>query len=119
MKNLLLNLQSRVVLAAFCLFGATAGELAIALTQPIKADRYLLQAERELGSGDAAAALETLDRILALQARHGVELPDAFWFRRAEAAERAGGPELALEPLVRYSEQFGQDGEHYVAVLEL
>ncbi len=120
MKNLVLNLRSRVVLAALCLVGAAAGELAIAQLPPaVLVDRYLVQAERELGSGDPGAALETLERILELQSEQDVDIPEAFWFRRAEAAQRAGRPELALESLVRYFEQWGQDGEHYDAALEL
>ena len=83
------------------------------------ADRYLVQADRELRSGDAAAAVETLNLIMALQAEHGLEVPEVFWFRRADAAYAARDMELTLESVVRYIEVSGQDGEHYLAALEL
>ena len=37
------------------------------LPPEIMADRLLVQAERQIGNGDNAAAVATLDRILALQ----------------------------------------------------
>ena len=96
------------------------GELAIAQFPPgILADRYLVQAERELDTGDAAAAVETLSRIVALQAEHVIDIPDVFWFRRAEAAQEAGLQDLALESIIRYFDVSGQGGEHYLAALEL
>ena len=42
-----------------------------------------------------------------------------FWFRRAEAAYAARDMGLTLESVVRYIEVSGQDGEHYLAALEL
>lgn len=102
---------------ACLLFGRTLG--ADAAPPAIMADRYLVQAERELGAGDAVAAVETLNRIVALQAEHGLEIPDAFWFRRAQAAHEARLYDLAIESVVRYLEVAGQGGEHYVAALEL
>ena len=97
-----------------------AAELATAQLPPaILADRYLVQAERELGRGDPAAAVETLDRIVALEAEHGLEIPDVYWFRRAEAAHAAGLHDLAIESVVRYFEISGQEGEQYLAALEL
>ena len=97
-----------------------SGELAIAQLPPaIMADRYLVQAERELADGDPGAAVETLNRIVALQAEHGLEIPDQFWFRRAQAAHDAGLHELAIESVVLYLENAGQGSEHYRAALEL
>ena len=89
------------------------------LPPAIMADRYLVQAERELAEGDPGAAVETLNRIVELQAEHGLEIPAVFWFRRAQAAHDAGLHELAIESVVLYLENTGQGSEHYRAALEL
>lgn len=89
------------------------------LPPAIQADSFLVQAELELGSGDPAAAVATLDRIVRLQADHGLDIPEVFWFRRAQAGYAAGLHDLAIESSVRYLELAGQEGEHYVAALEL
>ena len=120
MQKLLLNLRSTVSLFWVLLPCFAAAELAMAQLPPtVMADRYLVQADRELRSGDAAAAVETLNLIVALQAEYGLEVPDMFWFRRAEAAYAARDMELTLKSVVRYIEVSGQDGEHYLAALEL
>ena len=120
MKKRTVKLRSRAVLPGVWLACLAAGELAIAQLPPtILADRYLVQAARELDTGDAAAAVETLSRIVALEAEHGLEIPDVFWFRRAEAAHEAGLQDLALESIIRYFDISGQGGEHYLAALEL
>ena len=120
MRNVFVNLRWRVALPGLLLACIAAGELATAQLPPaILADRYLVQAERELGSGDAAAAVETLNRIVALEAEQGLDIPEVFWFRRAEAAHAAGLHDLAIESVVRYFEISGQEGEHYLAALEL
>ena len=120
MQQLLLNLRSRGSLLWVLFACFAAAELASAQLPPaIMADRYLVQAERELGRGDPAAAVETLDRIVALEAEHGLEIPEVFWFRRAEAAHAARLHDLAIESIVRYFEISGQEGEHYLAALEL
>ena len=89
------------------------------LSPDIQADRYLVQAERQIRSGDHAGALATLDGILALQAEHGLEIPDAFWFKRAEVSRQAGLHAQAVESATRYLETAGRSGEHYMAALEL
>ena len=120
MQKLLLNLRSTVSLFWVLFPCFAAAELAMAQLPPtVMADRYLVQADRELRSGDAAAAVETLNLIVALQAEYGLEVPDMFWFRRAEAAYAARDMELTLKSVVRYIEVSGQDGEHYLAALEL
>ena len=120
MRNVLVYLRWRAALPGLLLACITAGEFATAQLPPaILADRYLVQAERELDSGDPAAAVETLNRIVGLEAEHGLEIPDVFWFRRAEAAHAARLHDLAIESVVRYFEIAGQEGEHYLAALEL
>ncbi len=49
-------------------------------------------------SGDYAAALETLEQVLTLQAEHELELPEGFWVQRAEEAKASADRRAALEP---------------------
>ena len=120
MRNVFVNLRSRVALLGSLLVCLAVGGFATAQLPPaIQADRYLVQAERELGSGDPATAVATLDRIMALQAEHGLDIPEVFWIRRAQASYDAGLHDLTIESIVRYLEITGQEGEHYVTALEL
>ena len=89
------------------------------LPPAIEADRLLLQAEQQMQDEDFGAALETLDRIIALQTEHNLELPPAFWFSHARVAMGVGLPEEAMASAIRYLEVTGQEGEHYVEALEL
>ena len=108
-----------LILAATLTLSWTLPAQAADLSPDIQADRFLVQAERQLRSGDHAGALATLDRILALQAEHGLEIPDAFWFKRAEVSRQAGLHAQAVESTTRYLEAAGRSGEHYMAALEL
>ena len=120
MKTTLECQRSALAVTGILLACFASGGLAMAQLPPaIMADRYLVQAERELAGGDPGAAVETLNRIVELQAEHGLEIPDQFWFRRAQAAHDAGLHELAIESVVLYLENTGQGGEHYRAALEL
>ena len=89
------------------------------LPPAIQLDRYRLQAERQMESGDYAAALETLDQVLALQAEHQLEFPEAFWVQRARVALEAEAYDIAITSATRYLEVAGQDGEDYTTALEL
>ncbi len=120
MKKIVVNLRTVLVLAGSLFACLSSGGLAMAQLPPaVMADRYLVQADRELRNGDAAAAAETLNLIVVLQAEHGLEVPEVFWFRRAVAAYAAGDMELTIVSVVRYIEVSGQDSEHYLAALEL
>ena len=89
------------------------------LPPAIQADRLLLRAEREIQEGDFAAAAAVLEQIMEFQAEHGLEMPNAFWFKRGQVAQEAGLYQRALESAFRYLEIAGQQGEHYRAALEL
>ena len=108
-----------LILAATLTLSWTLPAQAADLSPDIQADRYLVQAERQIRSGDHAGALATLDRILALQVEHALAIPDAFWFKRAEVSRQAGLHALAVESATRYLEAAGRSGEHYMAALEL
>ena len=89
------------------------------LPPAIQADRLQVQAERQVREREYSAALETLDRSLALREEHGLEVPESFWFQRAEVSMNAGLYAQAVESATRYLEAAGQDGERYRAALEL
>ena len=89
------------------------------LPPAIEADRLLLQAEQQMQDEDFGAALETLDRIIALQTEHNLELPPAFWFSHARVAMGAGLPEEAMASAIRYLQLVGREGEDYTAALEV
>lgn len=98
---------------------APGSAMAQELPPAMEVDRLLLQAGAYMLDGDPADALSALDRILELQAEHGVEIPEAFWFRHAEAALATGNAEMAVTSALRYLELAGREGEHYMAALEL
>ena len=103
---------------ALLLFLASAPALA-QLPPAIQADRLLVRAEREIQEGDYVAAAATLEQIVELQTEHGLEVPEAFWFKRGQVAQEAGLYQRAVESAIRYLEIAGQQGEHYRAALEL
>ena len=103
---------------ALLLFLASAPAVA-QLPPAIQADRLLVRAEREIQEGDYAAAAATLEQIVELQAEHGLEVPEAFWFKRGQVAQEAGLYQRAMESATRYLEIAGQQGEHYRVALEL
>ena len=88
------------------------------LPPEIQADRYLVEAERHIGTGDHAAAQAALDRILTLQADHDLALPEAFWFQYAQVAYQAGRSAAAVEAATRYLTTVGREGAHYREALE-
>lgn len=89
------------------------------LPPEIQADLYLVRAERQAQSGDFAAALESLDVVLALQANYGLETPVELWFRHARVALGADYPQTAIASVTRYLQEAGRTGEQYSAALAL
>ena len=89
------------------------------LSPEIQADRFLMQAEDRIQKQDFAGAKAALDRILELEAEHGLTIPEAFHFRHAEVALRVGLHEEAIESVTRYLTVAGRDGEHYREALRL
>ena len=102
---------------AAAVFAAAAA--ALQLPPDMQADRYLLQAEEQIERRNFAAAKQSLDRILALQEQHGLELPEEFFFRYAEVVERLGLYDEAIESVTKYLTLAGRDGEHYRDALRL
>ena len=88
------------VLVAVLLGGFT--EAVAQLPPEIMADRYLVQAERLMKEKDYAAALEAMNKIIALQKEHGLKLPGEFHFKYAQVALSAGLlPRLTCEHVGR------------------
>ena len=85
----------------------------------IQVDLYLVRADRQIESQDFAAALESLDIVLLLQANNGLETPVELWFKHARVALDAGYPETAINSVTRYLQETGQIGEQYMPALEL
>ena len=102
---------------AAAVFAAAAA--ALQLPPDMQADRYLLQAEEQIERRNFAAAKQSLDRILALQDQHGLELPQEFFFRYAEVVEPLGLYDEAIEAVTKYLTLAGRDGAHYRAALRL
>ena len=102
---------------AAAVFAAAAA--ALQLPPDMQADRYLLQAEEQIERRNFDAAKQSLDRILALQEQHGLELPEEFFFRYAEVVERLGLYDEAIEAATKYLTLAGRDGAHYRAALRL
>ena len=102
---------------AAAVFAAAAA--ALQLPPDMQADRYLLQADEQIERRNFAAAKQSLDRILALQDQHGLELPQEFYFRYAEVVERLGLYDEAIESVTKYLTLAGRSGEHYRAALRL
>ena len=112
----------RRLLAIVLMLGASVAAVcanAADLPPEIQADRYLIQAERQIRAGDHAEALATLDKIIALQTDHGLAIPSAFWFKYAQASQDAGRFEQAIESATRYLVEAGQQGQYYMAALEI
>ena len=98
---------------------ATMAAAASELPPEIAADRLMVRAGWQAEQGRHAVALATLDEVLSLREEHGLDTPDAFWFRHAQVAGATGEHARAVESATRYLTSAGRDGEHYAAALEL
>ncbi len=94
-------------------------EAAAQLPPEIMADRYLVQAERLMKEKDYKAALEAMEKIVALQKEHDLKLPDEFHFKYAQIAMSAGLLEAAIDAVSRYLVAAGRTGKFYREALEL
>ena len=94
-------------------------EAAAQLPPEIMADRYLVQAERLMKEKDFKAALEAMEKIVALQKEHDLKLPDGFHFKYAQIAMSAGLLDAAIDAVSRYLVAAGRTGKFYREALEL
>ena len=112
MRGLIGSVLVAVLLGSFT-------EAAAQLPPEIMADRYLVQAERLMKEKDFKAALEAMEKIVALQKEHDLKLPDGFHFKYAQIAMSAGLIEAAIEAVSRYLVAAGREGKFYREALEL
>ncbi len=112
MRRVIGSLVLAVLLGAFM-------EAAAQLPPEIMADRYLVQAERLMKEKDYSAALEAMEKIVALQKEHDLTLPAEFHFKYAQIARSAGLLEAAIEAVNRYLVAAGRAGKFYREALEL
>ena len=82
-------------------------------------DEYLMEAEMLSEEKDHKGALEAMDRILALQKEHGLDLPEEFSFQYAQAAMAAGSYQAAIDASTQYLSKVGRGGKHYREALAL
>ena len=112
MRGLIGSVLVAVLLGSFT-------EAAAQLPPEIMADRYLVQAERLMNEKDYKAALEAMEKIVALQKEHDLKLPDEFHFKYAQIAISAGLLDAAIDAVSRYLVAAGRTGKFYREALEL
>ena len=90
----------------------------VELPPEIQVDLNLRKAEQAVREGDAATASEAMQRLVSLQAEHGLQpTPEDLW-RYAEAWA-AGEPTRARAAAVRYLQLHGREAERYTEALDL
>ena len=89
------------------------------LSPEIQADLYLVQTEAYIQEKDYAAAREAMGKIVGLQEKHGLAIPNEFHFKYAQVLSWAGSHAEAVESLNRYLELAGRSGTHYRDALVL
>ena len=119
--------MQRIIRSIFvlCLLGIFTVAYA-QLPPKVIADKYLVQAEQLLEKQDYEAALNILDKIIALQKEHNLTLPDEFHFQYAQATyfkyEQVPVPadsiRVALELVSKYLSA-ETEGESYKEALAL
>ena len=91
----------------------------VQLPPEVIADKYLVQAEQLLEKKDYVAALNVMDKIIALQKEHNLTLPVEFHFKYARVALSADSIKIALESVNKYLSATGREGEFYKEALAL
>ena len=89
------------------------------LPPDVMVDKYLLQARMLSEEKDHAGALEAMDRVVSLQKKHDLTLPEEFSFQYAQTALGASSVEAAIESANRYLTAAGREGKYYREALEL
>ena len=72
------------------------------LPPKVIADKYLIQAEQLIEKKDYIAALDMMDKIIALQKEHSFTLPEEFHFKYAQVAFSVGSLQIAFESVGKY-----------------
>ena len=88
------------------------------LPPEVIADKYLVQAEQLFEKKDYVAALNMMDKIIALQKEHNITLLDEFHFKYAQVAISTGSFQTALDAVSKYLSA-GRGSEFYKEALVL
>ena len=91
--------------------------VAAQLPPEITVDRYLLQPEELMAEKDQEAALEVMNKIVALQGEHDLTLPGEFHFQYAQVAFSAGSIKVALESVNQYLAPSGNATQYALNLL--
>ena len=105
--------QARSVVILIFLFWSVTSGVAAQLPPEVLVDRYMVQAERLIAEHDYDAALDAMDHVAELYARHSLTVPDEFHFVYAQVALAAGVVDAALESVTRYLAAAGRSGAFY------
>ncbi len=112
-------MKQRVIRSIFVLFSLGFFIVASAQLPPeVIADKYLVQAEQLLEKKDYVAALDLMDKSLALQKEHGLTLLDEFYFKYAQVAFSTGSFQIAIDAVSKYLSR-GRGSEFYKEALAL
>ncbi len=111
--------MQNVIRSIFVLFSLGFFTIASAQLPPeVIADKYLVQAEQLFERKDYVAALNMMDKILALQKEHNITLLDEFHFKYAQIAFSVGSIQIALDAVSKYLSA-GRGREFYKEALAL
>ena len=88
------------------------------LLPEVMADKYLVQAEQLFEKKDYIAALNMVEKIIALQKEHSFTLPNEFHFQYAQVAFSTGATHAAFDAVSKYLSA-EQEGEFYEEALVL
>ena len=91
----------------------------VGLPPEILADKYLRQAEQLVREKDYEGARRALEKLLALQQEHGLEVAPEGHFRYARIWLETGSAERAMEEAVRYLQIQGREAAHYEDAIDL
>ena len=109
-----------VLIGFFSVASAQRLDAAQRLLPPaILADRYLIQAEQLHAERDYAGAYKVMEKIIVLQEKHDLKLPDEFHYRYARVALSADSIRVARDSINRYLTITGRSGEYYTEALAL
>lgn len=111
MQSLIRSFLALFLLGSFTLASAQ-------LPPEVIADKYLVQAEQLLEKKDYIAALNMMDKSLALQKEHDLTLPDEFHFKYAQIAFSTGSFQTAIDAVSKYLSA-GRGSEFYKEALAL
>ena len=109
-----------VISSIFVLFSLGFFTVASAQLPPeIMVDKHLLEAEQLIEKKDYVGAFKQMNQIVGLQKEHNLTLPEAFLFKYAQVALKAGSLRTTLDAVQKYLVTAGKKGQFYKEALAL